>query len=321
MADRLRIGVILLQAVEDHCFFFGGMGIKPAHAPCFLHEVGVRFGTHEPEGDLAAWSDYSDAVVSAAYCCHGPGQLLPFCFMFEHGHDIEVCATIKELCEHCDAVMLINTGSLGDENLSLIEPVLRAGKPTFVDKFLAPEPADAQAMVDLAREHDVLLTCHSLLTHMPATKRSLASLNGHLVESVTSVGVGMDSIVMSCHSVAHLQLATGDRLVQSITARREDKDVIVNVTLNDGTPCELTSVGFNEHNIFSVQWQTGSHLIESICILDEFRCAADTIMRQFIDAARSGQTTLRPVDAMLNQVWTCNAITESLDTGQTITRG
>ena len=48
MADRLRIGVILLQAVEDHCFFFGGMGIKPAHAPCFLHDDGVRLGTHAP---------------------------------------------------------------------------------------------------------------------------------------------------------------------------------------------------------------------------------------------------------------------------------
>ena len=55
-------------------------------------------------------------------------------------------------------MMLVNTACAGEQNRPLVEASLRAGKPTYVDKQLAPSLPDAIAMVKLAEQEGVLLS-------------------------------------------------------------------------------------------------------------------------------------------------------------------
>ena len=81
------------------------------------------------------------------------------------------------LIARSDAVILVNTGGLGSPNRCVVEPVLRAGRPVLVDKFLAPSSADALAMLQTAQAHNVLLASSSLLYYAPRTVAVLRSLN------------------------------------------------------------------------------------------------------------------------------------------------
>lgn len=63
---------------------------------------------------------------------------------------VEIVPTIEALCARVDAVMVVSVD--GRPHLAQAEPVLRAGKPCFIDKPLAGSLADAVKIVRLARE-------------------------------------------------------------------------------------------------------------------------------------------------------------------------
>lgn len=63
----------------------------------------------------------------------------------------------------------------GGLHLELVRPYLQASVPTFVDKPLAVDPADAQALVDLAAQHKAPFTSFSTVRWSADTQRFLAA--------------------------------------------------------------------------------------------------------------------------------------------------
>lgn len=66
------------------------------------------------------------------------------------------------VAEACDAVMVLAPDNI-DAHLSLCRQVFPAGRPTLVDKFLAPTLDEARKIVDLAEKHRVRIFSASSL--------------------------------------------------------------------------------------------------------------------------------------------------------------
>lgn len=66
---------------------------------------------------------------------------------------VEIVATIEQLCEKVDGVLLESVD--GRPHLKQIRPVIAAGKPVFVDKPVAASLADVLEIFRLARENNV----------------------------------------------------------------------------------------------------------------------------------------------------------------------
>ena len=62
----------------------------------------------------------------------------------------ERCKTIEELCEKSDAIVILAPTD-PDKHLVYAERVLPFGKPTYIDKTFAPNAAEAEKIVSLAR--------------------------------------------------------------------------------------------------------------------------------------------------------------------------
>lgn len=78
---------------------------------------------------------------------------------------VEIVATVAELLGKCDVVLLESVD--GRTHLAHVLPVLRAGKPVFVDKPLAAGLVDGVAIVEAARKHGVPLFSSSALRFTP----------------------------------------------------------------------------------------------------------------------------------------------------------
>ena len=71
-------------------------------------------------------------------------------------------ASAEEVAQQCDAVMVLAPDNI-DAHLALCRKVFPAGKRTLVDKFLAPNVAEARQIVELAQQHQVALFSASSL--------------------------------------------------------------------------------------------------------------------------------------------------------------
>jgi predicted dehydrogenase len=82
--------------------------------------------------------------------------------------------SLEDAVRAADAVMLLAPDNI-EFHREFAERVLPFGKPTFVDKYLAPNVADAQAIVALAERHDVPLLCSSALRYAQELTELLAN--------------------------------------------------------------------------------------------------------------------------------------------------
>ena len=65
---------------------------------------------------------------------------------------VEHCNTIDELCQKCDAVIIL-APSNPEKHLGYAEAVLKHGKPTYIDKTFAPNLDTAKAIFDMAKRY------------------------------------------------------------------------------------------------------------------------------------------------------------------------
>jgi hypothetical protein len=68
-------------------------------------------------------------------------------------HGVEIVSSIDELLKKVDVVFLESVD--GRPHLEQVKPVLKAGKPVFIDKPVAGSLADAIQIYDLAKQHKV----------------------------------------------------------------------------------------------------------------------------------------------------------------------
>jgi predicted dehydrogenase len=137
-----------------------------------------------------------------------------------------------------DAVICVTRH--GGLHLELVTPYLEAGIPTFVDKPLAVDPADARAIVTLAQQHNVPFTSFSTVRFSADTRGYLAEVE-KLGDVRTGVYTGPASrrniyggmIFYAIHSI-ELMLAvqgTGVQWVQAVEGPAVDEQGNGNATV------------------------------------------------------------------------------------------
>ncbi len=147
----------------------GMIGLDTSHVP----EFAKIFNNSKGDKDLAA------IRVVAGY---PGGTELPASrdrvakFTAElHGMGVEIVDTIPQLLEKVDVVLLESVD--GRIHLQEATPVIKAGKPLFIDKPVAGSLADAIAIYDLARKHNVPCFSSSSLRFSPGIQAFLEDEN------------------------------------------------------------------------------------------------------------------------------------------------
>jgi hypothetical protein len=153
-ARAVCLGLVLVSAAasqsrgEEKVLRAGVIGLDTSHAPAFAKLLNGPEATGDLAGVrvVAAYPGGSPDVPASADRVEG------FTKEFQE-LGIEIVPSIDELLTKVDVVLLESVD--GRPHLEQAVPVLKAGKPVFIDKPLAGTLADAVAIFDLAKQLNV----------------------------------------------------------------------------------------------------------------------------------------------------------------------
>jgi len=133
-ADELRLGLI---------------GLDTSHVTAFTKLLNdTKHKDHVPGGKVvAAFKGGSPDIESSASRVEGYTKQL------QDDFGVKIVPTIEELCQQVDAVLLMSVD--GRPHLEQAKPVIKAGKPMFIDKPVAGSLRDAIEIYRLAKEAKV----------------------------------------------------------------------------------------------------------------------------------------------------------------------
>jgi len=156
----------------------GMIGLDTSHVPAFAK----IFNNPKATGDLSAFrivAGYpggTDIPASRDRVKGFTEQL--------RGMGVEIVDTIPKLLEKVDVVLLESVD--GRIHLQEAVPVIKAGKPLFIDKPVAGSLADAIAIYDLAKKQNVPCFSSSSVRFSPGTQELLKNESlGAIVGAVT----------------------------------------------------------------------------------------------------------------------------------------
>lgn len=140
--------------------------------------------------DLAS----EEVRVVAAWESHPTGE--DWC----QKNSVERKGSIAEVVQSVDAVIVLAPDNLA-EHLALCEQVLPAGKPTFIDKLLSPNPSDAEQIVQIAQQHATPITSSSALRFAVELEAMRPALTGAVSEAFARgmgewMGYGVHTIAL-----------------------------------------------------------------------------------------------------------------------------
>jgi predicted dehydrogenase len=164
-AADLRIGMIGLDT--SHVVAFTRILNDPTQKD---HVPGARV--------VAAFKGGSPDIESSATRVDGYTKELTEKF------GVKLYPTIEEMCEHVDAVMLESVD--GRPHLWQALPVIRAGKPLYIDKPMAGSLGDVIAIFKLARAHDVPVFSSSSLRYGKNTQAVRNGAIGRVLSAETT---------------------------------------------------------------------------------------------------------------------------------------
>src|SRR5688572_16602823 len=168
---RLMLAALLMSsmtdaAADDSAPIRAGMiGLDTSHVPAFAK----IFNNPDAAGDLAGikvvagYPGGTDIPASRDRVKGFTEQL--------HRMGIEIVETIPQLLEKVDVVLLESVD--GRIHLQEAIPVIKAGKPLFIDKPAAGSLADVIAIYDLAKKHNVPCFSSSSLRFAPGIQELL----------------------------------------------------------------------------------------------------------------------------------------------------
>lgn len=197
-----------------------------------------------------------------------------------------------EVAAGCDAVMVLAPDNV-EAHRELCAAVLPAGRPTFVDKFLAPTAADARAIAGLAGQHGAPLFSASSLRFAVELEAALAGLETP-VAAAFACGMGAwDLYGVHTLSLALGALAAGG--AGSAPARvidtGETLDAVVTVEYACGRRAWL-DVRQADNQWEALPWSFGfragtRYLTGTVRDFDGFYAA---LMRRVVEFFRSGES-------------------------------
>lgn len=148
-------------------------------------------------------------------------------------YGVEIVPTIDELLKKVDVVLLESVD--GRPHLEQVTPVLKAGKPVFIDKPMAGSLADAIRIFELAREHKVPVFSSSSLRFYPGIQAvrndpKLGGIVGCLTHSPCSLEAHHpDLFWYGIHGVETLFAIMGPGCESVTRTHTKDTDVVTGV--------------------------------------------------------------------------------------------
>ncbi|UCC98245.1 MAG: Gfo/Idh/MocA family oxidoreductase [Phycisphaerales bacterium] len=147
-----------LQA-ENRVLRLGMIGLDTSHVTAFTKFINDPAKNHGCKV-VAGYPGGSPDVSSSASRVKGFTQTL------RDKYSVEIVDTIEELCRKVDGVLLESVD--GRPHLKQAIPVIKAGKPLFIDKPMAGNLTDVLEIFRLARENNVPCWSSSSLRYAPA---------------------------------------------------------------------------------------------------------------------------------------------------------
>jgi hypothetical protein len=209
----------------------GMIGLDTSHVPAFAK----IFNNPKATGDLAGikivagYPGGTDLPASRDRVKGFTEQL--------RGMGIEIVETIPQLIEKVDVVLIESVD--GRIHLQEAIPVIRAGKPLFIDKPVAGSLADAVAIYELAKKHDVPCFSSSSLRFTPGvqellTNKQLGTIVGAVTWGSCSYQEGTpDMFFYGIHGIEPLYALMGTGCETVTRVQTKDTDVVTGVW-NDG---------------------------------------------------------------------------------------
>ncbi|MEK6239537.1 MAG: Gfo/Idh/MocA family oxidoreductase [Planctomycetales bacterium] len=150
-----------LTAQADEPLKAGIIGLDTSHVIAFTK----LFNDPKAEGDLA------DVRVTVGFPGGSPdvdssrNRVEKFTETLRDQYKLEIVDSVEALVAKVDVVLLESVD--GRPHLEQVRPVLKAGKPVFIDKPFAGSLADAVEIFDLVKKHDVPCFSSSSLRFSP----------------------------------------------------------------------------------------------------------------------------------------------------------
>ena len=145
----LALTMIVTASAPAADLRLGIIGLDTSHVTAFTKLLNdPKHPQHVPGGKVvAAFKGGSADIESSA------SRVEDYTKQLQENYGVKIVGSIEELCEQVDAVLLESVD--GRPHLEQARPVLRAGKPLFIDKPVAGSLRDAIEIFRLAREHKV----------------------------------------------------------------------------------------------------------------------------------------------------------------------
>lgn len=144
---------------EQKVFRLGMIGLDTSHVTAFTRLINNQTANHGCRV-VAGYPGGSPDVSSSA------NRVDKYTEQLRDQYGVEIVDSVEELCRKVDGVLLESVD--GRPHLKQAIPVIKAGKPLFVDKPMAGNLADVIEIFKLAKEHNVPCWSSSSLRYSPA---------------------------------------------------------------------------------------------------------------------------------------------------------
>jgi predicted dehydrogenase len=125
----------------------GIIGFDTSHVPAFTQLLNDESDANHIPGAkvVAGFPSFSADLASSA------GRVEGYTADMKEKYQVDIVDSIEALVERCDAILLESVD--GRRHLEEATPVIKAGKPLFIDKPMADNFANASAIAQLARKY------------------------------------------------------------------------------------------------------------------------------------------------------------------------
>jgi hypothetical protein len=178
LATIVSAGITNAMAADSASLRAGMIGLDTSHVPAFAKIFNNAKATDELAGIkvVAGYPGGTDIPASRDRVKGFTEQL--------RGMGIEIVDTIPQLLDKVDVVLIESVD--GRIHLQEAIPVIKAGKPLFIDKPVAGSLADAVAIYELAKKHNVPCFSSSSVRFAPGVQQLLKNETlGTIVGAIT----------------------------------------------------------------------------------------------------------------------------------------
>lgn len=313
----IRLGVILVTADESHCFMFGNLGLSPEKTKQTGFLTGLGYDLAFSEQYEPAWPEWEGVRISAVYGYAGPEAAEKLIASLKEPSATKLCTTLPELFASANCLFIVSTGANGPQKDVLVPQCIEAGLPTFVDKYVASNAAQAAKFLAMALERDVPLVSTSLLWR----GKPVLDLTKELAEArptrVASMGWSGENIAGDIHPIAHLIAAAGNRRPVSVFYDTAAKPRTI-VSFDDGLLGELLPGSSDAP--FSLRVESGGETYKADYQNADSRPSAINQLSYFFDYVRGrNEGVPEPVMEDCLAIW--DASQQSKASGETVMLG